>query len=153
MVLGCASFLAAALSLTRRSLSLSCAGKAGGAVAKLAKAGRADSAAALWTPSEGEWMLQADAEVMAAKEGAIATTKRIHFDRAARVAELMDGPEGQSGKELCPYFKDRGGGTDIYLQIWDGAKAHDVKMTTYSKTDWVVAARRVALAERVIIQA
>ena len=116
-------------------------------MAKLVKAGRAVSADALWTPSTGNWMPQADAEAMASKEGA-----RTAFDRAARVAELMDGPEGQSDKELCPYFKDRGGGTDIYLQIWDGTKAHDVKMTTYGKSAWVVEARRVALAERVIIQ-
>ena len=121
-------------------------------MAKLVEAGRADSAAALWTPSTGDWMPEADAEAMASKEGAIAATKRTAFNRAARVAELMDGPEGQSDKELCPYFKDRRGGTDIYLQIWDGTKAHDVKMTIYGKSAWVIEARRVALVERVIIQ-
>jgi hypothetical protein len=121
-------------------------------VAKLVKAGRADSADALWTPSTGNWMPQADAEAMASKEGAIAATTRTAFDRAARVAELMGGPEGQSGKELCPYYHGAGEAARAYLQIWDGAKAHDVKMTTYGKTAWVVEARRVALDERVIIQ-
>ena len=121
-------------------------------MAKLVKAGLAESADSLWTPSTGDWMSQADAEAMAFKEGAIAAAQRTAFDRAARVAELMDGPEGQSDKELCPYFKDRRDGTYIYLQIWDGTKTHDVKMTTYGKSAWVVEARRVALAERVIIQ-
>ena len=121
-------------------------------MAKLNKAGRADSANALWTPSPGNWMLQADAEAMAAKEGAVAATKRIPFDRAARVAELMGGPEGLSGKELLPYYQGAGEAARAYLQIWDGAKVHDVKMTTYGKTAWVVEARRVALDERVIIQ-
>ena len=116
-------------------------------MAKLVKAGRADSADALWTPSTGNWMPQADAEAMASKEGA-----RTAFDRAARVAELMDGPEGQSDKELCPYYQGAGEAARAYLQIWDGTKAHDVKMTTYGKSAWVVEARRVALAERVIIQ-
>ena len=114
-------------------------------MAKLVKAGHAASAAALWTPSKGNWMQQADAEAMAAKEGVV--------DRAARVAELMDGPEGQSGKELCPYYQGAGQAARAYLQIWDGTKTLDVKMATYGKTAWVVEARRVALAERVFIQA
>ena len=116
-------------------------------MAKLVKAGRTDSANALWSPTTGNWMPQADAEAMASKEGASTA-----FDRAARVAELMDGPEGQSDKELCPYYQGAGEAARAYLQIWDGTKQHDVKMTTYGKSAWVVDARRVALAERVIIQ-
>ena len=113
-------------------------------MAKLVKAGHDVSASALWTPSTGTWMPQADAEAMASKEGA--------FNHAARVAELMDGPEGLSDKELCPYYQGAGEAARAYLQIWDGTKQHDVKMTTYGKSAWVVDARRVALAERVIIQ-
>ncbi len=113
-------------------------------MARLNAAGHYDSADALWTPNAGDWMTRIEATAMAAAERAV--------DPAARVAELMNGPEGQSGLELYPAYRDRGGVANVYFAV-NGARGQArIQMATYGNTAWFIEARRVALAERAFLQ-
>ncbi len=123
-------------------LSRLLAGKAHGSVARLNAAGHFDSADALWTPKVGDWMTQAEADAMAAKEHAV--------EPAARAAELMNGPEGQSEVELCPEFS----AASVKFKVTPRGETlqANIHMTIYGKTAWVMKARRVAMDERAFLQ-
>jgi hypothetical protein len=110
-------------------------------VARLYAASHTESADALWTPSKGNWMTQAEADAMAAKEHAV--------DHPARVAELMNGPEGQSELELYPDYRR---GSNVYLAVTGARGQAKIQMATYGNTAWFIEARRVALAERAFLQ-
>jgi len=116
------------------SSSFSCAGKATGLHASIIREGLAEEAAKLITPPKGSWMTDGEAKAVADKEGLASAA------HAARVAELVSGPEGMAEQAMCPY------GEKANLQVWNGKKAVDISMRVYGKTAWVIAARAAAKA-------